>query len=198
MKKTLGFPAMIAIAAALFVTGLFIHVPTALGQGITEHVITGWQGEYEADSGQFFLRVDYAGSAPAVQPATKMPLGWFVHKGARHWTTVMDDPRVLAAEERRHRLQIETILGTSDNVASLSVIFPNGPVGYAISFLKSLTVLRINPAFYGGPDIPPGSVPYRLLSGGELHIDTQANNNTLRQCLPGQAPTELTTLLQHP
>lgn len=196
MKSRYSLPVMIAIAALMLVAGLFVHVPTALGQGIDEHIVTGWQGVYEVDTHQYFLQVSYQGEAPVPFPTVAWPSSHFVSREGKEWTTAMDDLTVVQMAAKNNPGKIESIFGTQGNVASIQVIFPVGPVAYATSFLQSLSRLQINPDSFGGPNIPPGIVPYKLLSGDELHIDTLTNNNTLYQCQPGQTPPELTHLLQ--
>ncbi|MCY0901232.1 MAG: hypothetical protein OWU32_03485 [Firmicutes bacterium] len=194
-KKPWGLTRMVVIAAAMLGAGLFIHPVTALGEDLGENELTGWRGVYETGDQQYFVEFDYDGTADVMIPVHKMPAGWFVQRGENDWMTPMDDLRVLRWYAAADPGNLKSLLGTSGNVASLSVIFPSGAVGYTQVFLKALTRLHVNPETFGGPDIPPGSVPLAMLDGGVLHVDTLSNDNTLSQCEPGQMPAQLQWLL---
>lgn len=197
-KRTFSFPVMIAIAAVLFLAGMTIHVPTALGQGITENAIISWQGVYEQQSQEYFLQVDYQGAPVDSYPMGTMPQAWFHPAQGDRLTTKIDDPRVMMFAYRANPGLVKTLLGTHDNVSAFFVVFPAGPVSYTDRFLHALSAQGINPDRFGGPDIPVGVVPYSRLTGGVLHIDTEVNDNTLTQCKPGAMPLELQALLaQH-
>lgn len=194
-KKPMSIGKMLGIAALLLAAGLFIHVPTALGQDIAEHLVTGWQGVYQPSDEQSFLEVFYQGDNPVLIPIGNLPQSWFTKKGPHQWETTLDDPRVIRLYASSHLGSLQEMLGTRNNVASLSVIFPAGPVAYTSGLLQAMTRLKLNPDAFGGPNIPPGSVPIHQLTNGLLHIDTAVNNNTLTQCAPSQMPQELRTLL---
>jgi len=194
-KKPWGLTRMVLIAAAMLGAGLFIHPVTALGEDLGENELTGWRGVYETGDQQYFVEFDYDGTANVMIPVHKMPSGWFVQRGQNDWMTPMDDLRVLRWYAAADPGNLKSLLGTSGNVASLSVIFPSGAVGYTQDLLRQFARLHVNPETFGGPDIPPGSVPLPLLDGGVLHVDTLSNDNTLSQCEPGQMPAQLQWLL---
>ncbi len=191
MKRIQSLPVMIAIAGALLVGGMFVQPTTALGQGIAEKDLISWQGVYLPQDRESFLAVRYVGQPLREYPVPSQPAGMFSVHGRLQWTTVVDDPQFLRAVQKVKPHMIEQILGTYQNVESLGVVFPASPVGYTAALLRRMAGMHVNPAQFGGPSIPPGSVPYARLKGGILHVDTQANDNTLVQCQPGQLPVPL-------
>lgn len=195
-KRTFSMRTMIIIAASLFVVGLSIHVPTALGQGIDENAIESWQGIYEPTSQEYFLQVNYAGAPAGIYPVNAMPLSWFHKASSERLSTTLDDPRVMTLVYKSNRSLVETLLGTKDNVSAFLVVFPAAPVSYTVPFLRALSALDVNPASFGGPDIPPHALPLSRLKGSVLHVDTQINENTLVQCLPGEMPPQLQAMMQ--
>jgi|GEM_PF-5057620 len=187
-----SMPAQIGMASLLFALCLLIPVSTNLGQGGGERDLLSWQGIYNEQSGRQFLRFAYQG-APVIEVSIANVSGdiFPLTVGAQEKGTVIDSPQIIADAFRTQRNVIESMLGTYHNVATVTDWFPNYPVAFSTQLLKRLSALHVNPQSFGGPDIRPGSVPYGKLRGGSLHIDTLPNNNTLSQCAPGQAPSEL-------
>ena len=191
MKRIQSMPVMIAIAGALLVGGMFVHPVTAIGQGIGEKDIVSWSGVYLKQAKEFFLAVHYTGQQLREYPIPSLPVSLFSEHGATQWTTPLDDPLFMRAVHAAKPHMVEQLLGTYQNVETFGVIFPASPVGYTTVLLRQLARLDANPAQFGGPAIPPGTVPYARLKSGVLHVDTQVNNNTLTQCQPGQVPITL-------
>jgi hypothetical protein len=86
-------------------------------------------------------------------------------------------------------------MGTRNNIFTPFTPFPGNPVSFSMSMLSTLANNHVNPDQFGGPDIPPGSVPLSHLNSGMLQIDTRANANTFKQLKPGQMPLELSYLI---
>lgn len=195
MRIRLGWTGSVFLGAALLtVGGLFVPMTTSLGQGINETVVTGWDGQYvPADQSYHFRVVNVTGSFKSAMrplPVADFPL----HLSSFSWLTRKDFVPAIKAAIAANPHMVEQELGTYQNVAGPLSPFPADPVAYSTAFLKDLAAAHINPASFGGPDIPPGSVPYGKLTGGILHIDTKSDDNTLIQCHPGQIPAELAAL----
>lgn len=197
MRPKLGWGAKVGLTAAGMVTMLlFIPIRTSLGQGIHENVLVGWQGRYDRYSHQYYLRFLISGGQ-----RTDVPLraGFsprlLTHRGAgEFWLTDRNSLPVLKAAYRQDPRDIEQDLGTRANVADPASPFPGRPVAYSATFLQALTRMHFNPRQVGGPNIPPGRVPWSQLPAGVLQIDTRADNNTLRQLRPQQTPKPLQSL----
>ncbi|WP_028962419.1 hypothetical protein [Sulfobacillus thermosulfidooxidans] len=192
--QSMGF--IIGVAALLTVGGLFIPQTTSLGQNITEAHVTGWQGEYESDIHAFKLRVE-AGTPQTTVVINMKPLpmkDFSIHKGM-DWFTPVDAIAPMRAALAVDPHLVDQALGTRNNVFTPLTPFPGNPVSYSAGMLQQLAKDHINPDEFGGPNIPPGSVPISHLPGGVLQIDTLANANTLKQCEPGEMPPELTHLI---
>lgn len=191
MKFVFGVSALLTIGV------IFVPMTTSLGQNITEANVTGWQGEYEADTQQFKLRMETPNpQTTVVVNMAPLPLKDFsIHRG-ENWYTPVDTKAPMQAAMADDPHLLEQALGTRNNVFTPLTPFPGNPVAYSVGMLKTLAKNRINPDQFGGPNIPPGSVPVSHLSDGMLQIDTQANADTFRQLKPGQMPPELSALIK--
>ncbi|MHB1627188.1 MAG: hypothetical protein ACYCVB_02250 [Bacilli bacterium] len=190
-----SMPAQIGMASLLFALCLLVPVSTNLGQGGGERDIVSWRGIYNEQSGRQFLRIAYLG-APALEVsiAGVSPRLFPFAAGPQEKGTPLDSPQIIADAYRSQPRLIQSVLGTYENVASLTDWFPNYPVAFSVGLLRKLSALHVNPMSFGGPDIVPGRVPFGRLKGHVLHIDTLPDNNTLSQCSPGQVPQELVAL----
>lgn len=190
----MGF--VVGVSALLVVGGMFMPQTTSLGQNISEAHVIGWQGEYESDIHAFKLRMETGSSQSTIVVGMKpLPMKDFsVHRGL-NWYTPFDAIAPMRAALALHPHLLHQALGTRNNVFTPLTPFPGSPVSYSAGMLNQLAKKHINPDEFGGPNIPPGSVPISHLSGGVLQIDTLANANTLKQCEPGAMPPELTHLI---
>ncbi len=186
---------MIIVPAVLLVLMVIFPLTTSLGQGVNENIITGFEGVYVVQSHQYYARFFYEGGSQEEIPIrTLSAIVLTKHSSSALWYTVLDNPVVLMAAYQENAQQLERVLGTYYNAPGIAAPFPRSPVGYASLFLQVLATKKVNPATYGGPDIPPGSVPYRKLGNGVLHVDTLQDGNTITQCKPGQIPPQLMAL----
>ncbi len=186
---------MIIVPAVLLLMMVIFPLTTSLGQGVNENVITGFVGVYVVGSHQYYARFYYQGGSEEEIPIRSLNAKSFVRRSSSSmWFTVMDNPIALSAAYQQNSRQLQRVLGTYYNAPGIAAPFPRSPVGYAGHFLQVMAVQKINPATYGGPDIPPGSVPYRKLENGVLHVDTLQDGNTIAQCQPGQIPPQLMAL----
>ncbi len=176
------------IALALVLLVIAIPMRTSLGQGIEEFQVVNWQGEYQVDTGHFFLRVNGAASAPIRIPTASMPIRYFTQHRGLTWFTEPNLPAVMQKAFATHPRQVESALGTHDNVFTMRAVFPRQPVAYTAGFLRALKGMGINPKVWGGPDVPPRGVP---IHDRILQIDTRPDVDTLVQCAPGAMPPEL-------
>ncbi len=195
MKLLNNLPTQIGVAVLLLGACLFIPLTSSLGQGITERVILSWRGLDNLTTGQTSLQIQYQGD-PAVDlvlPTVSRNL-FSVPLSSSLVATPIDNVAIIEALYKVHPHLVESLLGTYGNVESITNIFPHYPVAFPVSTLKTLGAMKVNPDLFGGPDIPPGSVPYAHLIGGVLHIDTLPDQNTLVQCAPGVLPYELVSL----
>lgn len=193
MKIHIGWTARVFLAASLMVLAMmFVPLTTSLGQGIQEDVVTGWVGRYDHDTGAIYCRIELLGGGYHDIVITDMPRRDFAHRGSgEFWTTPDDMLAIIRRAYILHPRAVEQDLGTRDNVERPSTPFPGNPVAYSTPFLRSLARHHWNPMAFGGPDIPPGSVPWATLSHGNLPIDTLGDMNTLHQCDPGRVPPSL-------
>ncbi|PWI57401.1 hypothetical protein [Sulfoacidibacillus thermotolerans] len=195
MKRLSSLPAQIGVASVLFVLCLFVPLTTSLGQGIHERDLVSWRGIDHLDSGQTQIEFVYQGEPVLDLPLQNVPHKWFHIPVSRTLAeTSIDSVSVLSALYKVHPHLVQGIMGTYGNIESITNIFPHYPVSYSTALLKELAIKHINPDQFGGPDIPPGSVPYSMLKDGVLHIDTLPDDNTLVQCAPGAVPNELLTI----
>jgi len=197
MQMIRGNSMVVVVGAAVVLTLLSLAVPmtTSRGQGIDEYVVKDWRGVYLPSSHSFRIRFDYTDGSFAESPMSALALDQFTDKSSPDaWLTVPNPVSALQAAYTRDAGRLEHLLGTSGNAASLFHPFRSGPVGYSTAFLRTLAASSLNPDKFGGPNIPPGSVPYTKLKDGVLHVDTATDGNVIRQCPPGQTPAELASL----
>lgn len=183
----------VAIAGLLTVGVMVIPTPTSLGQGISEVIITGWQGQYIPANHKFRLRILYGNGSSYSFPMASLPLKDFSrHQSKFSWLTPNNYVPALKAAYTQSRSALDQQLGTNNNVATMFSPFPGNPVAYSAGFMRVLAQKHINPAQFGGPNIPPHAVPLSKMK--LLQIDTKADNNTLIQLVPGQTPPALRAL----
>lgn len=199
-KETSFFYSMkfiIGAAVALLFLAMLVPLTGSLGQGIRENVVVGFQGVYQPNNHQYKLRVEYSDKTYHEIAMNKLPQSEFItHTRSGDVLTKMDDAAALRAAKQADAKALEEHLGTRNNVPGFMHPFSGKPVGYSTQFLRGLTKNKINPKLYGGPNIVPGSVPYKKLPGGVLHVDTLSHGNTLTQCHPGETPPQLSAVQQ--
>lgn len=196
--RRLSWTAQVFILSGALVALMLVYpLTTSVGQNIAENDISGWVGSYEVPDHTFHFHFLYSGGAPSDTHIGSLPLSDFTDRSGPVWKTKEGLLAVLEAMHASHPHQLERELGTLGNVPGFLSPFSGNPVAYSTKFLKALAALRVNPDRFGGPDIPPGSVPYAKLTGGLLQIDTLANGNTFKQCQPGEMPPELSALIRH-
>lgn len=182
------------IALALVLLVIAMPMRTSLGQGIEEFKVLNWQGEYQVDTGHFFLRVNGAASAPIRIRIPSMPTRDFTQHQALTWFTKPNLPSVMQKAFETHPQQVESALGTHDNVFTMHAVFPRQPVAYTAGFLRALKRMGVNPKVWGGPDVPPRGL---AIHDTILQIDTRPDADTLVQCGPGVMPPELQVWRTH-
>ena len=183
--------AVVGAVVILLLVSLF-PMNTSLAQGIDEGIVAGWKGVYDPTDHLYNLRFLYQDGTYADYPLPALPLSDFRDRSSvTLWTTQMDFLPALQASYQANASKIQYELGTRGNVATFANPFPGNPIAYTVGFLRDLERLHVNPKSFGGPDIPPGSVPYSKVTGGVLQIDTQSNGNTIIQLQPGQVPPVL-------
>ncbi|KYP80011.1 hypothetical protein [Ferroacidibacillus organovorans] len=186
---------MVIVAALLLIATMFYPVSTSLGQGINENVISRFAGVYNISSHQFVLAFYNQNTEQGEVPIAPLPLSLFHASAIPNQRVTQDDlPALLTDAMQTNATLLEQELGTNYNAPGFLAPFPHSPVAYTVSFLKDLAKQKMNLAAFGGPNIPPGSVPYGKLPGGVLHIDTKADGNVIAQCQPGQTPPVLKAL----
>lgn len=176
------------IALALVLLVIAIPMRTSLGQGIQEFQVVNWQGEYQVDTGHFFLRVNGATNAPIQIRIPSMPTRYFTQHQGLNWFTMPNLRPVMQKAFAAHPSQVESALGTHDNVFTMDAVFPRQPVAYTPGFLRALKRMGVNPMVWGGPDVPPRGW---AIHDRTLQIDTRPDRDTLVQCAPGVMPPEL-------
>ena len=186
------------LGAAALLAGLMviIPVPTSLGDGTPERILTGWQGGYRPDTGETFCRFVFQNGGYEDIPAAVPRSAFKASRSRTVWWTAPDLPGVLHEAARQHPHRVERVLGTWDNVAGPLHPFPGRPVAYSAPLIQAMAQHRFNPRSVGGPDIPPGSVGKEILASGLLQIDTRSDNNRLRQLMPGGRPALLKRLYE--
>lgn len=183
-------------AVVILVLIMLFPMSTSLGQGINEGIVNGFEGVYDPGDQLYNLRFLYQGGAYVDVPMNKLPAADFTnHSQQGQWTTSLNYLPALQAGYQRDPNQVRAELGTRNNVATFANPWPGKPIGYTVQFLKGLSAQNINPMQFGGPNIPPGSVPYSKLSGGVLQIDTASNGNTIIQTKTGMVPEVLQSLV---
>lgn len=192
---SMGF--IFGVSAILTMGVIFVPMTTSLGQNITEANVTGWQGEYETDTHEFKLRMETLNpQTTVVVNMEALPVKDFtLHKGS-NWYTPLDTKAPMQAAMAQNPHLLDQSLGTRNNVFTPLTPFPGNPVSFSVGMLTTLAKNHINPDQFGGPDIPPGSVPVSHLTDGMLQIDTLANADTFKQLKPGQKPPELSYLIR--
>jgi len=184
-----------AVAGVLVVLAAVFPMTNSLGQGVDEQSVTDWRGVLDPVNHIYRLRMDYSDGTYSDVPMNALPANAFLtHSSAVLWFTEVNDVTALASAYQADPQQLERVLGTHRNVSAFFHLFASAPVAYTPTFLKWWTAHHMNPSAYGGPNIPPGSVPYDRLPGGVLQIDTAADANTLVQCQPGEMPLVLKSL----
>ncbi|KUO96276.1 hypothetical protein [Ferroacidibacillus organovorans] len=186
---------MVIVAALLLVATMFYPISTSLGQGVNENVISRFAGVYNQSSHLFVLAFYNQNTEQGEVPLSPLPLSLFHPSSVPNQMVTQNDlPVLLTDAMQSHATLLEQELGTHYNAPGFLAPFPHSPVAYTVTFLKDLAKQKINLAAFGGPNIPPGSVPYQKLPGGVLHIDTKADGNVIAQCQPGQTPPVLKAL----
>lgn len=197
MRKVGSMKFSLAVAALLLVGALLFPMTTSLGQGVEEASVTGWTGVYEPDQHVYVLRILHSDGSSADDPMQALPASAFTRHGDNGtMLTDIDAIPAIAAAYAANAQRLEEDLGTHSNVASFAHPFSHIAVAYTPAFLRALAARGINPDKFGGPNVPPGSVPYNKLRSGLLQVDTAADGNIIRQCLPGEIPPELAAI--HP
>ena len=193
--KTNSMAFVLIVAVLLLVVAFVFPMKTSLGQGIDEHIIVDWRGGYNPNTDQGFFRVDYSDGTYRDIPAGKLMLSQYnQHVDPATWLTPPYLQNALGAAYHSNKVGLKRLLGTNDNAPSVFHPFPQAPVAYSKALLTVLNRENINLSQFGGPNIPPNSVPMEKLTGGILQIDTAADGNTLAQCLPGAIPSQLQAL----
>lgn len=190
MKSVIGVAVVLVVLVAVF------PMTNSLGQGVDEQIVVGWQGAMDPVNHTYRLRMNYSDGTYTDVPMNPLPQSEFSnHTSNEQWFTPPGDVAALQHAFQADPHHLERVLGTRRNVSTVFHLFASAPVAYSISFLKFLAKNNINLSRYGGPDIPPGTVPYNQLPGGVLQIDTKVDGNTLVQCEPGQMPLILKAML---
>lgn len=184
-------------AAALLLLGSYaVPMRASLGQGISEHIVDGWQATLNPKTGEETLQILHDHEIPAEIRLQGLPASNFTQTspdGMRKTAVNQLDAIKLAYQQSPQ--QIEIVLGTYKNAPGVFHPFSSQPIAYSKTFLNNLSKMNVNPKVFGGPDIPPNTVAVAKLSSGILQIDTKANGNTIVQCQPGQKPQQLVQLL---
>lgn len=191
-------PMLFTILGAVLILILVSLFPmsTSIGQGINEGIINGFEGVYDPVDHLYNLRFLYQDGSYVDIPMNSLPVADYSnHSQQSLWVTPLDYIPALQAGYQKDPNQVRDQLGTRNNVASFGHPFPGKPIAYTVTFLKAISAEQMNPKEFGGPNIPPGSVPYNKLSGGMLQIDTQSNANTIVQVQPGMTPPVLQSLV---
>lgn len=188
MRSEYRWVATVFLVPACFtVLMLFVPIPTSLGDGTDENVLTGWQGFYDRFSHRSFCRFWFKGGNYHDVGATPFFRRWLsVHDSSEFLATPLDVPGVILHAYGRHPRAVEQNLGTYNNVQILGRPFPASPVAYSAGLMRSLSRRKWNPKNAGGPNIPPG-----WWYSHRLQIDTRRNNNSLIQLLPQEMPRPL-------
>lgn len=190
-----SMPFAIGIAVILLIGAYIVPMTTSLGQGVDEHVVTGWQAGMDRISGKEMLIVNHSGEAPSAVPIEGLPKSLFtIPKNDGTVLTPLNQVSILMDAYRQAPQAVEEQFGTHNNAPRLFHPFSNEPIAYSAGFLKTLSKLNLNPDTFGGPDIPPNVYSYTNLPSGQLQIDTRENANTILQCQPGEAPSVLKEL----
>lgn len=183
---------VLIVPAGMVVALLFVPVPTSLGDGTAENVLTGWQGIYDQMSHQYSCRFLLQGGGYHDVLSTSFPQSWLVSRRGEFLVTRSDLPGIMSHAAVRHPREVEQNLGTFNNVSAVLRPFPGEPVAFSAALLQSLARQHWNPRSVGGPNIPPTSDAETI-----LQIDTRVDNDRLVQLSPGAMPRPLRALIRH-
>lgn len=182
----------IGVAVVLLIGAYLFPMHTSLGQGIDERLVVGWQAVMVPDTNVQYYRMEFQDGSFLQYPIRGVPTQWFVKRTPdSDLATKLNLVPVAEIAFKQNPRGVEHTLGTWANVPSLFHPFNEEPIAYTPAFLNALQSIGFNPARIGGPNLPPGSLGTTSLTGGVLHIDTQPNGNTIKQCSPGQTPAVL-------
>lgn len=177
------------VAVLMLVLSFVIPMRSSLAQGIDENVAVSWQGVIVSGSNTEYYRMNYSDGHFLEVPIHGLPVTMFTETlpdGSKATKANLESVMLVAYKVNPQGL--DKTLGTYGNVPAPFRPFSEYPIAYSSKLVNVLANENINPADFGGPDIPPGSITAKKLSGGVLQIDTKRNQNTLIQCKPGQSP----------